>query len=204
MINRPTSYKWVWVLGIVIAASVLLGTGIMLYVSAKLQQNVANSSPNYTARELSARASDQIDKGDYVKAEQYLESALLKSDDSTYRNQLAVVKYRLKKYSESAYQYQLLINKKKDLAFAWNGLGNVYRDWSEQTGVPVSDYQKKAQDAYKQSYTLDPQYISAYSNLALMLNSMGDKVGALNILDQGIAATKSTELQKVRDLLAKN
>lgn len=195
--------KWIWIIAGGGIFLLLAGTAIVLFVTAKLQQGMVNKEPGYSSRDLYSKSVEQIDKGDYEQAEKYLESALLITDDPSYRNQLAVVKYRLRKYSEAEEQYNKMLEAKKDEAFAWNGLGNVYRDWSENDQLKSDEYYLKAQDAYNNCMRADKNYIAAYSNMALMLNSHEKKEDALVILDQGILVSKSVELQKVRNLLAK-
>lgn len=180
---------------------ILMVIGIMMLVVAavKLRNTMVNVSPSYNSQDLYAKANDQIDKGDYAEAEKYLEQALLKEDDQTYRNKLAVVKYRLKKYSESVDQYQKLIDKGSDVGFAWNGMGNAYRDWADST--KRKDLADKAEAAYRNAIKADPSFVAAYSNLAILLNSQGRVSEAKTILDQGIARTDREELKLTRERL---
>lgn len=183
---------------IVLSGIILMAAVIILFISARLQQGVLTKQPEYTAKEYYNQAVAQADKGQYQASEQYLEQALLQEDAATYRSQLAVVKYRLKKYSESIDLYQKLIAGGADAAFAWNGIGNAYRDWADEDGAHKTEYQKNAEDAYGKAIALNSGYVAAYSNLALLYESESRKDDALRVLNQGIQATASKELQQVK------
>jgi tetratricopeptide (TPR) repeat protein len=172
----------------------VVGLGLLLLTLLKLQQHlVTSATPTYTANELANTASQQIQQGDYVDAETYLKRALAQGDDHTYRDQLAVVEYDLKKYPAAVTQYQMLISQDQDVAFAENGLGNTYRDWGNHVG--------QAEAAYVASYTADTGYVAAYSNLALLQNSQGQKTEALSTLGVGIAATDQQALITLKNQL---
>ena len=181
----------------VLAIVLLIILGAVLWIAWRATNDINNSAPSYTSDELYTRATQQIESGDYVNAESYLEQALLKEDDSTYRGQLAVVKYRLRKYNEAIVEYQKLISLGKDEAFAWNGTGNAYRDQALVETERILELQEKALDSYQKSIQADSKYAAAYSNQALLQNEMGDRVGAVKTLDLGIAATN---LQVLKDL----
>jgi tetratricopeptide (TPR) repeat protein len=180
---------------------VFLAAVFLLYSTARLQRGLLSKAPEYSGQQLYGSAVQQIEKGDYTEAESDLEKALLKEDDATYRNQLAVVKYRLGKYDEAVQQYQKLIDTHQDEAFAWNGMGNAYRDWAAQDAGQAADRLAKASNAYRQAILADKGYTAAYSNLALLLSTAGKKTEALQVLDQGIAATGGADLHSVRDSL---
>jgi len=188
------------VVGVVVL--LFIGSLIALFVTAKLAQNLANKEPTYTAKELYDHAATQINSGNYTLAEQYLEKALSEEDDSSYRNQLAVVKYRLKKYGEAIDEYNKLIAASKDVPFAWNGIGNAYRDWAQAAPDQQTEYEQNAINAYKKAISVNEGYVAAYSNLALLYNSQGHKDLALQTLDQGISATKSSELERVKSTIS--
>ena len=193
--------KLLWIFLIAIVAIVFLASVFLLYTTARMQRGLLGKQPAYSGQQLYGNAVQQIQKGDYAQAEGDLEQALLKEEDASYRNQLAVVKYRLGKYAEAVQQYQKLVDSKQDQSFAWNGIGNAYRDWATQDKGQLSDRQAKAADAYRQAIKADPGYTAAYSNLALMLSSQGNLPEALKVLDQGIAAAGGTDLQPVRTSL---
>jgi len=182
---------------IIIAALVLVLALVVVLVSLlKIQQVAINhAQPTYQAKELYSKAVDQIDHGSYATAEDYLKQALTKEDEATYRNQLAVVEYRLKKYPEAIAQYTTLVTAKQDLGFSYNGIGNAYRDWGNHVA--------QAEAAYNQAITADPQYIAAYSNLALLQNTEGNKAAALKTLEAGIAANPQSadELRSIEKTL---
>jgi tetratricopeptide (TPR) repeat protein len=185
--------KWLALAG---GALVVVGavTAAVLITTARLQQELFKKAPEYTPTTLYSRGVDQAAAGDYAAAEQSLELALQTKDDPTYRGELAVVKYRLKKYEESISQYQALISAGKDAAFAWNGIGNVYRDWADATPAQKEAYQAKAIEAYQQSIALNEQYEAAYGNLALLYVLRNESSAAADILAQGIARTRSAAL----------
>lgn len=202
-LGKPRSVSSLTILIVaVLLVLLVIVAGVLVVFTSKLQ-NVLNTPPSYSAAQLSDKAKEQIDKGSYQSAESYLEQALLKENDATYRNNLAVVKYRLKKYGEAIEQYKLLIAAGKDEAFAWNGIGNAYRDWAEQDPSKKVDYQAQALDAYKKAIASNPQYVAAYSNEALLLSSMGRVADAQAVLDAGIVATSQPELTKLKESLPK-
>lgn len=185
---------------VLILGIVLVGV-LIYYFLTNWKNGLIKKEPNYTAAEYYKKAVEQVGTSNYTEAEKYLESALKQQDDSSYRNQLAVVKYRLKKYSESIDQYNLLIEAGKDKAFAWNGIGNCYRDLAEQdSGNSAEDF-RLAEDAYRKSFEIDPNYVSAYSNLALMLSDSNKKESALEVINLGISKTKDDNLAKIKDMI---
>jgi tetratricopeptide (TPR) repeat protein len=188
--------------GIIFAGLILIAAIIVLFASAKLQQNLLKKQPEYTSQQLYDRAVAQVDTGQYQTAETYLEQALLKQDDATYRNQLAVVKYRLKKYQEAIDQYQKLITDGKDASFAWNGIGNAYRDWADAETRRQVEFRGDAEDSYKKAIVLNSGYVAAYSNLALLYDEEGKKSDAISVLNQGIAATASKDLEQVKTTIS--
>jgi tetratricopeptide (TPR) repeat protein len=196
--------RWIVSLIALVIFLVLGGVSVALLTSAKIQKSFFSKAPNYTAPELYSRAVEQVVKGDYKQAEAYLTQALQTQDDSTYRNQLAVVEYQLKKYPESIAQYQLLVTTHHDEAFAWNGMGNAYRDWAASDATKKVEYEAKAISAYTSSKTVDPTYVAAYSNLAQLLDSEAKKAEALQILDEGIAHTNQPELVGLKTVLQAN
>lgn len=199
---RPHRSHSVWLIAAFALAGVVLLAGIILIAaSARIQQQLVSKAPTYPATTLYDKGVEQFNKGDYSASEASLEQALREQDSATYRGQLAVVKYRLKKYDESIAQYRSLIEQGKDAAFAWNGIGNAYRDWALTNTAQAADFQAKAVDAYKQALVLNPQYVATYSNLALLYVDMNNPVAAQDILVQGIGKTSSQDLQNLKDRL---
>jgi len=188
---------------ILIVIILIVAAGFLALISVRLQQRFSQSATNYSGNELYSRAVAQVDSGNYKSAEEYLQQALQKQEDPTYRNQLAVVQYRLQKYPEAVASYQQLIDEKQDVAFAWNGMGNAYRDWADQDKdqAQKSAHQDLAVSAYRSSLQEDAHYVAAYSNLALLLNGEGNTKDALTTLDVGIAKTQEPALQKIKDSL---
>lgn len=199
--KRPLR-RILWVGGLVFVGLILVAALAILLTSVRLQQSILKKQPDYTSQQLYDQAVQQVDKGQYATAETYLEQALLKQDDATYRNQLAVVKYRLKKYQEAIDQYQKLIAAGKDASFAWNGIGNAYRDWADQDTHRQGEFRGDAEDAYKKAITLNSGYVAAYSNLALLYVEEGKKDAAISMLNQGISATASKDLEQVKTTIS--
>jgi tetratricopeptide (TPR) repeat protein len=193
---RPQK-MWVW-FGILTAVIILIAAIVVLFITAKLQSNLLTKTPNYDAPSLYNTSVAEVQKGDYATAEANLEQALKSQDDSNYRSELAVVKYRLKKYNESVDLYQQLITAGKDPAFAWNGIGNAYRDWADADTTQSDALRTKAIDAYSKAISLNAQYVASYSNLALLYESENKKTEALAILDDGINKTSSSDLVSTR------
>lgn len=191
-------------LGILALVLLLAAVSFALYSTVRLQQNLLSKGPSYDAGQLYSRAVEQVGQGDYVQAESYLEQAMQKQPDDSYRTQLAVVKYRLKKYSEAISQYQELIKDRQDPGFAYNGMGNAYRDWALSDAARQAEYRSKAEEAYRQALKADPQYVAAYSNLALLLDVEGRRDEAFSVLSQGVATTGSQELKGVLKTLGQS
>lgn len=203
---KPSDRKYLrrlWiVLGVVVVVLVLVASSVVLYISAKLNQKLLSQEPNYTPAQLYDQAVAQTSQGDYTTAQQYLENALQQQDDSTFRNKLAVVDYRLKQYDKSIAEYKKLIDAGQNVSFAWNGIGNCYRDWADTDQAQQAARLALAEEAYRKVLTIDPQNTATYSNLALMLNDHNRKTDALAVLDEGIRVTKQSVLQDVRRNIA--
>lgn len=189
---------WILVTGI---ALVLIVIGALLIANARFQQNVLNKQPDYTSAQLYDHAVALTDQGDYTQAEQYLQEALSKQDDNSYRNQLAVVEYRLHKYKESIAEYQKLLDAKQDGSFAWNGIGNAYRDWADQDKTQHDTYQKSAVNAYQQCLAGNDHYVACYSNLAIFWHNQGNDAAAKPLIADGISKTGSSELINLQSTL---
>lgn len=184
------------------ALIILAAAGIVLFITARLQQNLLTQQPSYDAATLYSRGVDQESKGDFAAAEKSLEQALQAQDNASYRGELAVVKYRVKKYSESIALYQKLIADGANVAFCWNGTGNAYRDWADTSPAQATDLRAKAVDAYQQAITADPKYVVAYSNLALLYEAENQPKDAVAILDKGVAETGSSDLENIKQRIA--
>lgn len=174
----------------------LVGVGVVAYATWQIQRHFLPQVATYSAQDLGNKAKDQLDAGNYATAENYLQQALQKQDDRTYRSQLAVVEYRLKKYPQSITEYKRLIANQQDVAFAENGVGNANRDWGE-------GHYAEAEAAYRASFMADKQYVAAYSNLALLLRSENNVPEAMTVLSTGITATTDPGLVKLKTILAK-
>jgi len=173
----------------------LAGLMVLIFTTFKLQQALKPKIPQYSAQDLGKKGEQQLAAGDYAQAEDYLKQSLQKQDDGSYRSKLAVVEYRLKKYPEAVSEYQALIAKGQDVAFAENGIGNAERDW----GV---GHFGDAEVAYRASFAADKGYVAAYSNLALMLSAEQKPDEALAVLAKGITATGDPQLTTLKTTLS--
>lgn len=187
-------------MGIMVALVLFVGMAVIMFFLAKSQQALVTREPVYSASEYYQKGVEQIQKSDYPEAEKYLEKALAKEDSAEYRSQLALVKYRLRKYEESVAAYKVLISKNEDPAFAWNGIGNAYRDWAaeQKDGSEKVRLQDKAKQAYREAIAKNGQYVAAYSNLSILLASTGASDEARQVIDEGIAKTGRDELRHVK------
>jgi tetratricopeptide (TPR) repeat protein len=193
--------RWYWliiivVLGLGIAILTVLGISV---VSALLDAKKINTfvTSELSAGELANKARQQQQNGDLPGAEQSLEEALLKEAKPDYQSQLAVVKYRLKKYEASIAEYQKLIDAKQDPAFAYNGMGNAYRDWAQTEDAQRAVRQSKALEAYKKALEADSGYLAAYTNQIILLADLGRKDEALQVANEGYSKTQRKELQEL-------
>ena len=170
---------------------------VLLFVTAKMQKGLLTQAPSYTAQQLYQVAQQNVSQGHFDQAETYLQEALKAQDTSDYHSQLAVVEYRLKKYPEAVAEYQKLLDKKYEVAFAYNGLGNVYRDWSGADQARKDEYVQKAITNYQAAIQADDHYLVAYSNLAQVQIQEGDKAAGIATLQAGIGKTQAPELQAI-------
>jgi tetratricopeptide (TPR) repeat protein len=186
---------------VVFLATVLLAgvAVISLGVVGGLQKlrDLTGTAPTYSAVELATRAAEQQRAGDVVGAEALYQQALAQDAKLEYRAQLALVKYRLKKYEEAITNYQELIKAQTNQAFAWNGMGNAYRDWAASTELGREQRLIEAERAYRNAIAADSGYVVAYTNLAIFLDDSGKTQEAVNIAKQGLEATKRDELSQL-------
>jgi len=184
------------ILGIVVFLGVALLVGVIWYGSTI--QTGPGSYDNYSASDLGAKARTQLASGNVSVAETYLEQALRKDGSDQYRYELAVVKYRLKKYDESLALYQKLIESGTQVAFAHNGIGNVYRDMSYESVTESAQLTEQALISYQSARAVDAKYEVAYSNAAQLLVDRNRKPEALVLLEEGITRTNSENLKALK------
>jgi tetratricopeptide (TPR) repeat protein len=187
-------------IGVVLVLVLVVTVGEAL---VKRHQLNALVNPELSAVQLASKAQLQQDNGDLAGAEKSLEEALVKEAKPDYESQLAVVKYRLKKYEEAIAEYQKLIDAQHDPAFAWNGMGNAYRDWANTEETNRTERRQKAVDAYRQSIKADIEYVAAYSNQALLLVDMDQKPEAIKVVQAGYNQTHRKELKDLLTQLQK-
>lgn len=196
MVKRSRLH-WFAVMALIIALIIFVAAAILLFVTVRIQQGLVSKTPNYSAQQLYQAAQQNLDHGQFSQAESYLQEAIQHQDEVSYHGQLAVVEYQLKKYPQAVIEYQKLIDQKYELAFAYNGLGNVYRDWGQQDTPNASADQALATQNYQNALQADDHYVAAYSNLALLQFQLGNKAEALATLQSGIAKTQAPELQQI-------
>lgn len=182
-------------LGLVVAAVV---GGVIKY----RQLSVQTTPAQVTNRDLATLARQQQQQGDLEGAVKSL-SQIIEGDpenaDAT--AQLALTHYRLKEYAEAISVYEKLTPNSTQGAFAWNGIGNTYRDWAGIDSANSGAYVGKAIHAYLEAIRTNPAYVAAYSNLALLYQQEGRQEDARQLLDQGIENTSNSTLQELRSRL---
>lgn len=180
---------------IIFALLVLVVIGIINGIIKRTQ--LGDLQPDYTADQLASKANDLVKQNDLPNAEILLEQALIKNSNLDYRAELAVVQYRLKKYEASVAQYQKLIDAKHEVAFAWNGIGNAYRDWANEDAPNKAVKEDKAIEAYRSAINADRGYVVAYTNLAVLQENQGKIDAAIATAQLGFEATQRPELQNL-------
>jgi tetratricopeptide (TPR) repeat protein len=201
MTERKRATRVLWLL-IAVSSLIIIGLlsysvfeGVRQYVA--LQNPVATSAPG----ELTTRALVQQEGGDLTGAEASLVEAVLQQETPDRIKQLALVRYRLKKYELAIQSYERLVALQVDVAFAQNGIGNSYRDWAEQRQDRREFFISEAIASYERSVAADAGYVAAYSNLAILLAGENRNEEAQSWLTKGISATNSTVLLRLRENL---
>lgn len=108
------------------------------------------------------------------------------SSAASYQTQ-GQTQYQNHDYAGAIASYQQAITlstSTSEQAIIWNLLGNAYRDSANQS---------QAVSAYQKAYALDPQLVQAYSNLSSLYVSQGNKTGARQVLDAGLAANPGNQ-----------
>lgn len=177
----------------------VVGVALLLVLAVSTFQALQKRpvGEDLSAADLAARAVVQSRSQDYAGAERSLQEALLKDAQLEYTSQLAVVKFNLAKYEESVALYQQVIDARGEMAFAWNGMGNAYRDWAQEDEVNRLDRQNRALEAYRKSRETERGFVAAYQNEALLLSEMGRRAEAADLADEGYRATGRSELAEL-------
>lgn len=131
--------------------------------------------------------------GDWPAAKVYLEQALKQQFNLNWQGQLAVINYQLGDYDRAIQGYQRLVEAGQDLAFAYNGLGNCYRDKGEHLTAEAN---------YQKAIEVEPGYVVAYTNLAIMFYDLGETIKAKEILKSGINTTQNSDIIELQKRLA--
>lgn len=138
---------------------------------------------NYKSGITSFRSSN------YSEALNYFEKAVEKDPNNVeYLTELAVTHYRLKNYDESNKVYNKIISLEKDNVFAYNNIGNNY--------YVKKDY-GNAEINYKKAIEINPYSIPSYNNLALMLDELGRKQDAIDIVNKGLETNANNSELKI-------
>ncbi|MFA6096657.1 MAG: tetratricopeptide repeat protein [Candidatus Paceibacterota bacterium] len=125
----------------------------------------------------------------YSEALSFFESAVEKEPNNIeYLTELAMTHYRLKNYDKSTEIYNRIISLEKNNVFAYNSIGNNY--WIKKDFT-------NAETSFRKAIQIDPYSIPSYSNLALMLDELGRKQEAINVLSQGLAANENNSELKI-------
>ena len=107
----------------------------------------------------------------------------LTPNDTSALRELALAQYQLGHYDDAIATYQKLALQSGYVAFAWNGMGNVFRDKKD---VP------QAEAAYREAIKQDPTFAVAYNNLAILLLDNGDKTGGVLVMRDGLSHNPSS------------
>lgn len=184
---------------LIVGMTVVVGVALLLVLAVSTFQALQKRpvGEDLSAADLAARAVVQSRSQDYAGAERSLQEALLKDAQLEYTSQLAVVKFNLAKYEESVALYQQVIDARGEMAFAWNGMGNAYRDWAQEDEVNRLDRQNRALEAYRKSRETERGFVAAYQNEALLLSEMGRRAEAADLADEGYRATGRSELAEL-------
>lgn len=154
---------------------------------------------NFSAQELYKAGQQKIKEGNFTEAKKMVEAALDKAPGNvSYLGELAAIKYKMNDYQGALAEYYKILATGRYPGFAFNGIGNIYRDIANQTedGKQKTENLEKAIEAYQNGIRRDGQYIALYQNYGLMLVSQGKTAEARKILEQGIAKTGSRELEE--------
>lgn len=203
-IRKKSVWFWLFTSVGLLALIVVLIILLISTVQALRIRNQAASTSNLSSQELASKALTQQQNDDLAGAEASLQEALVRETNINYQSQLAVVKYRLKKYSESIALFQELVKAEQQVAFAWNGIGNAYRDWADQSnGSLKSEREELALQAYIKAVEADNGFATAYINRAIFLDDLGRTEEAVVVAEAGLKATARQELQDLVNRLKK-
>jgi len=132
----------------------------------------------------------------YSEALNYFEKAVEKDPNNiVYLTELAVTHYKLKNYDESTEVYSKIISLEKDNVIAYNSIGNNYYIKKDYANAEI--YFRKAME-------INPYSIPSYNNLALMLDELGKKQDAIDVIKEGLEKNENnTELKITLRILEK-
>lgn len=152
--------------------------------------NTKNNSDSYKSGLASVK------NYQYSEALNYFEKAVEKDPNNiVYLTELAVTHYKLKNYDKSTEIYSKIISLEKDNVIAYNSIGNNY--------YIKKDY-ANAETYFRKAMEINPYSIPSYNNLALMLDELGKKQDAINVINKGLEMNENnTELKITLRILEK-
>jgi tetratricopeptide (TPR) repeat protein len=119
-----------------------------------------------------------FNQGEFAKAAERFGSAL-KNDpqDLNSMQYLALSEYNLKQYPSAIEHLEKVVSAKKNDAFLFTVLANMYRD-NNQPDRAIENYQR--------SITANGSYMNAYANLATVLRGLGRIPEAREAINNGL------------------
>jgi tetratricopeptide (TPR) repeat protein len=175
--NRKNKYLMFFVSIVVIVISIFLirnfGYGGIKneYPASLPDADMANA--NFYEQGIKA-----FNQGEFAKAAERLSSAL-KNDpqDLNSMQYLALSEYNLKQYPSAIEHLEKVTSAKKNDAFLFTVLANIYRD-NNQSDRAIENYQK--------AIVANGAYMNAYNNLATVLRSLGRIPEAREAINNGL------------------
>jgi tetratricopeptide (TPR) repeat protein len=119
-----------------------------------------------------------FNKGEFTKATEEFNNALKKdSQDLNSLQYLALSEYNLKQYPNAIQHLEKIVIAKKNDAFLFTVLANMYRD-NKQPDKAIENYQR--------SISVNGSYMNAYANLATVLRGLGRVPEAREVINSGL------------------
>jgi len=128
---------------------------------------------------------EEIQRGNLDEAGKKFEEILKKDSgnkEAVYN--LALIKYIKKEYEEAISEFEKIAKRNPNDGNPYNILGNIFRD--------KKDYDQ-ALLKYREAIKLDASLVQAYINMADVMNIMGNKKGAREIIDEGLLKNPENE-----------
>jgi len=137
----------------------------------------------------------QLSEGNFDSASESLEKAVKEDNDPEKIKMLAVSQYNQKKYEEAESNFKKLVEEDEvNKSFYYNSLANIYRDQKKY---------EEAVDYYEKSLENNPQYETAYQNLAILYLyeiTPRDNEKAQEVIERGLKNIPESEvLNKMKE-----